>query len=71
MPNFKLRYEDSEDMETLLADTVIFKLHNYKLNRERFLGHPIGFLIQIVIILQGYFQYSSKIQINQMAIFRS
>ena len=38
--NFKLQYEDSENIKPDCADTVLFKLHQIK-QRNFFWGHPV------------------------------
>ena len=40
IPNFNLKYEDSDDMKTDRVDTVNFKLHKIK-QRKFLLGHPV------------------------------
>ena len=40
--NFRLKYEDSENIEADPADTVVFKLHQLKL-LAFLLGHPVEY----------------------------
>ena len=40
MSNFKLKYEDSENIKADRVNTVVFNL--YQIKRGRFLGHPVG-----------------------------
>ena len=40
IPNFKLKYEDSENVKADLVNTVIFDLHRIKC-QAFFLGHPV------------------------------
>ena len=39
IPNFKLKYEDSENIKANPVKTVVFNLHQFK-RRAFFLGHP-------------------------------
>ena len=40
IPNFKLKYEDSENIKADRVSTVVFNLHQIK-RRALFLGHPV------------------------------
>ena len=40
IPNFKLKYEDSENVKADSVNTVVFNSH--KIKRRAFLGHPVG-----------------------------
>ena len=42
-PNFKLKYEDSENMKADCLSTVVFNLHQIKRRAcvSFFLGHPV------------------------------
>ena len=40
IPNFKLKYEDSENININYVDTVVFNLHQIK-QRNLSLGHPV------------------------------
>ena len=40
MPNFKLKYEDSENIKADRLSTIVFNLHQIK-RRALFLGHPV------------------------------
>ena len=39
--NFKLEYEESENIQADCVSTVVFSLHQIK--RRAFLGHPVNF----------------------------
>ena len=39
IPNFRLKYEHSENITADRVNTVVFKLHQIK--RREFLGHPV------------------------------
>ena len=41
IPNFKLKYEDSETITADLVDTIVFNLHQIKHRTLFFLGHPV------------------------------
>ena len=45
IPNFKLKHEDSENIKTDLADTVVFKLH--KIKQRNFVRTP-GILLYLL-----------------------
>ena len=40
IPNFKLKYEDSENIKTDRVSMVVFNLHQIK-RRGFFMGHPV------------------------------
>ena len=40
IPNFKMKYENSENMNTDRVNTVVFNLHQIK-RLAFFLGHPV------------------------------
>ena len=48
IPNFKLKYEDSENIEVDRVSTVVLSLHQIK-RRAFFLGHPVYFPKHIII----------------------
>ena len=56
IPNFKLRYEDSENIKTDRVSTVVFNLHQIK-RRAFFMRHPVvssGFGRNIINVIQNY-----------------
>ena len=45
VPNFKLKYENSENIKTDCVNTIVFNLVWIKSNRGTFSGHPMSALV--------------------------